>query len=235
MPPEDKDSEMEQFAEGLESDRLIDIYVGDRSIPYKVSERLLVCISYYFLRAIKNEHLGNEKSGTLRFPDDDVEAWNALLFFKYWSYLPTCVDPQELRGNEEHRRKLIKYWALGDKYDVKEFQDTVMLQLLRELAHQRTNLEAVKLAFENTAPGSKLRRLYAEEVVYMVEEGKAWNHDHFDTFDGVPGFTSAYMHATNRYKLAEDADEFFHRTGKDGSWRDYMVGDRKDEGEKEEE
>ena len=71
---------MTTIASSLLSDRLVKIYVADSAQPFHVQQRLLESTSEYFIRALRPDGFGEGKSGTLRFPEDDVKIWQILLY-----------------------------------------------------------------------------------------------------------------------------------------------------------
>ena len=69
-----------------------------------------------------------------------------------------------------HQELLVRCWVLGDKYDVTGFQDDAMPGLLHVLDEDETTCDVIREAFESSAPGSVLRRLFAEEAIVLVQE-----------------------------------------------------------------
>ena len=177
------------------SDRLIKIYVANFASPYLVPESTLSDVSDYFVKAIKNDGLGNGIHGTLRFPVDEPEAWKLLL---YWMSKRTLPSLSYLKDAHLKQSRLVHLWILGDKYNIPHIQDLAMLELLRSVQGDVTSLDIVKFAFENTLPGSKLRLVMAEEGVQAIELGGN-RYDRLEMFDGVPGFSAELMRAMARH------------------------------------
>ena len=90
----------------------------------------MTSISEYFVKAIKNEHLGSGTAGTMKFAEDDPGAWKMLLYWKIKGSLPLLQDVPSYGGQQ---LLYTRAWILGDKYDIGEFQDLVMLELLQRL------------------------------------------------------------------------------------------------------
>ena len=182
----------------LKTDRLIKIFISDDPEPVHVSEKTLVNASEWFAAAIRHEQWGSEP-GVLRFPEDDLDAWKSLLFWLFKKSVPEWAS--DGTGNDCEAFHLIQCRCLGEKYLLSEFQDAVMHELLGFLAngHQTLQLEAIKEAFENTAAGSLLRKLSAEEVVWQLKVTREISSKEMDHFDGVPGFASALTEALERW------------------------------------
>ena len=196
-------------------------------MPYCVQETVLTSISDYFVKAIENQHLGTVQPGTLTFPEDNECAWKSLLYWKINGSLP------ELDGldDKELQLQLVQLWVLGDKYNITELQDLAMLELLEILRSDITSIDIVKVAFENTALGSPLRKLMAEETVYLKRQLGSWKNENFDKLDGCVGFTAALFEAMDQVDEDDDNlsemgerrlqdDDDGERTEK---WKEYMV------------
>ena len=179
------------------------------------------------MRAIKNEHLGGVSPGSMRFPADELDAWKMMLYWKIEGDLPDLDDVEDYHGEE---LLYTRAWVLGDRYDIKEFQDLVMLELLRLLKTCEFRFDIARVGFENTAPGSKLRKVMAEEIVTLVRNSGKWKNENFEKFDGVPGFTTAVFDAMNEWE-EDDGDIAEERLSPDETydgpqrWKAYMVTD----------
>ena len=208
----------------LKSDRLIKIIVGNATTStFHVHESLLTKVSEYFVKAIKNEHLGSDEPGVLQFPHDSQDAWELLLYWVFKGAMPvrTAYSHDDIAA-------FVGCWCLGDKYLMPELQDQVMLDLLLVLEGDKfASVDIVKQAFENTAAGSKLRDVMAEEVLRTMH---LWDNDggvEFDDYDGIAGFTAAIVAAKDR----DPKGDYFYDRFRDNSlsytskWRYYMVGE----------
>ena len=136
-----------------------------------------------------------------------------------------CSDDDNLA----EQLRYVRLWVLTDKYDIRGHQDDLMLELLDALQYCRTILGIIKEAFENTPPGSKLRKLMAEETVRLIKSCEGWKYENLDELDGVVGFTAAVVQAMATYddkepnlgasRLRIDEDD-----GWTEKWKEYMVG-----------
>jgi len=104
----------------LESARDIKIVVGtENPRSFFVQQQLLEHTSEYFTKALRNQHLGKDSEpGVLKFPTDNVAAWQALLFWMYKGSVPwDDVESQE--------DVAVRAWVLGDKLCIPDFQNEV--------------------------------------------------------------------------------------------------------------
>ena len=204
---------------------MIKLFIGQQTTPYLVQETLLTDIATYFANAMKWDDRSSEPSGILRFPDDDEDAWKVLLHWIIKGKLPTT------RSGQATQMLWVHCWILGDKYNIAAFQDDVMVELVFELAHQKTSLEIVKTAFEGTIEDCKLRKLMAEETVDLIRTTKDWCHKKLELLDGVSGFTPALLKAMDEHDLlldgAGDTTTLRARMTSGGisQWKAYTVGD----------
>ena len=122
-------------------------------------------------------------------------------------------------GVAQGTRSLVRTWILGEKYQLPEFQDLVMLELLEHLDCWEYSMAVVREAFEGTPVGSPLRKLMAEEAVEMVRWGLV-DKEELDVCDGVVGFTRAFAEA---YEAYMDNGDVVFRYLKYHKWHELMV------------
>ncbi|KAK5165100.1 uncharacterized protein LTR77_009197 [Saxophila tyrrhenica] len=187
--------EMMAFVAGLRVDRIIDVYIGKNTDACQIPESTLINTSPVFVKALQHQHLGGDPPDTLRFPDDNAGSWIMLLWWKAKGNVPTprCNFRTET---------FVQAWIMGDKYDIKDFQDDLMLEIIVHLETNVLDLRTAKLAFENTVPGSPLRTLMAEELADQVrqEDGAKGFQEIFSMFEGVVGFTAEVVEALDTYE-----------------------------------
>ncbi|KAK5702599.1 hypothetical protein LTR97_003544 [Elasticomyces elasticus] len=221
------------LAVSLQTDRLVDIYVGEittESRPYRVQQVVLEKLSEYFVVALKRETFSEGPSGRLHFPDDDVDVWQVLL---QWAIQR---DVPHWEGIDEEIRisLLIRCWVTGDKYALHDFQNEIMLEALMCFCGPVED-EDVYLGVKLTAPGSAFRCLMAEEMVFKVYTEKEVEFTDLNKLDGTM-FMGDFLSA--KQILDEDNGAFSTRarfgtqaeahigTGPGGVWKKFMVGDR---------
>ena len=175
-------------------------------------------MSEYFKRALANaDSFGGEKD-VMRFPEDDATAWETLLYWKIQGYLHRAFAEDA----ESDIMQSIRCWALGDKYDVKNFQDVVMLDLIALLSSRGVKFNVVRFAFENTPQKSPLRTFMAREAI--ITYSTCLNLDapqELEVFDGVRGFMTEFMNAVERRGRKENLTVDLSIPG---DWSEFMVG-----------
>ncbi|KAK0938649.1 hypothetical protein LTR29_009748 [Friedmanniomyces endolithicus] len=220
----------------LQADRLIDIYVGEvtpETTPFRVQQVLLGQLSDYFDSALKTDTFVEGKQGRLHFPEDNVSAWKVLLHWAFTRMLPHWFK-STAEGNLDDGTAmlLVDCWVLGDKYQIHAFQDEVMMEMLCWLVYSPGSCDVFKRGVELTSPGSKLRRLMAEGLEELYEDG--YESSDLDQFDGMQ-FLEDYVQAKRRrddhvsQHLATRFGcngEVTLEAGPGGTWKEYMVGDK---------
>lgn len=205
----------------LEADRIISIYFSDKTKPVRLQQCLLESVSEYFVKALRNEHLGSTgEAGILRFPEDRVDTWNVFLYWLLKREMPKDV----LKVND---LLAVRCWVLGDKYDIPVFQNLAMVALIRKYDNESPSLEVIKEAVSNTRQGSVLRRIMAEECVVRLQrlEPDALSPNDMDQLDGY-GFMRDFFEAQ-----LSDVDDYRGISGHGdriecfSTPNDYMVGD----------
>lgn len=154
----------------------------------------------------------------MTFPEDDVEVWKILLYWRINGDFPS-------RAVHRNNQLLVHCWVLADKYDIAEFQHLAMKHLIDGLCdsdYASMELTTVKLAFESTAPGSMLRQFMADWTVVLLL-GKKITYDDLELCDGIAGFASAIARAYDR--LWEHDHGF--RDSMAGGKEDKVVGERR--------
>ncbi|KAK4895399.1 hypothetical protein LTR27_006463 [Elasticomyces elasticus] len=226
-----EESSRSRIARSLQTDRLVDIYVGAITVetkPYRIQQVVLEKLSEYFVVALKRDTFSEGQHGRLHFPDDDMDVWQVLL---QWAIQR---DVPHWEGIDEETRVslLIRCWVMGDKYGVHDFQNEIMLEALK-CVRGPVEDEEVYLGVKLTAPGSALRCLMAEEMVYKVYVENDVAFTELDKLDGTM-FMGDFLIAKQIFD--EDKTAFGTRarfgtqaeahsgTGPGGVWKKFMVG-----------
>lgn len=204
---------------------MIKVYIGpDRDTkPFLIQPVMLRLLSDYFCRALMPGRFKEGNEGVLHFPEDDLDVWDRIMF---WTFRRTLFPKRQSSEDEtrESQALLVRCWAHGDKYGISGFQHRVMIDLLLLTRPHRFSLGTVKLGFERTAPGLKLRELLADEVALQLKKKKKpLESEGLDSLDGVVGFTSALVEALARH--SDTREPRFKKGSKGGGrWKDLMVG-----------
>lgn len=189
--------------------------------PYLVQQAVLQTTSEYFVKALRNDSFREGREGRLHFPDDDAEAWEVLLFWMLKRKIPDL-------GSEE--QVLIASWALGDKYGIVAFQDEVMLETLKIFNDEWVLEETIAKAIRLCAPGSKMHKLVAEELVLQVYDVGMVDRDELPSMIEGTGILVEFLGALERY--TSDINAFSHRLRRHteeypllAHWTDYLDGE----------
>ncbi|KAK3113458.1 hypothetical protein LTR53_009231 [Teratosphaeriaceae sp. CCFEE 6253] len=238
MACEDEDASpaLGELARALQSDRLVEIYVGtisDQTKPFRVQQVLLEELSDWFTRALKRDTFIEGEQARLHFPKDDRDVWEVLL---HWAIKRTLPNNAELLDEKATQDFLWpRCWALGDKYNAQAFQNAVMMEMLKISHDVGFHRDEIKHAVELTCSGSPLRRLMAEELVWHAcHQNGDPEFTGLDDFDGN-AFMEDFLRALRTYQDNEIAFSALIRlggrheavvgVGPGGTWREYMVGD----------
>ena len=213
----------------ISEDRLITVLIGEGEWQQKfmLQDTLLRRTSRVFSAALNNEHLGEGDKGVLKFPEDDVAAWKVLVFWMFDKKLPEEDFSAEL--DEKLQLLLVECWVLGDKYEIPEFQDLVMLELLHHFNSKGITPETAKRAAAMTTSGSKLRILAGRQIAQYATGGTKMAIDTFDGALGVEGFASEVIELIRPGNTSGKTWVVTYIGQKDGKWRlqmwkDFMVG-----------
>jgi len=189
-----------------------------------IQQILLERTSEYFVKSLNHAHLGNGEADTLRFPEDEPEVWEMLL---YWIFERKLLTDDA----NEFAMLLFKCWVLGDKYDIKQFQDNAMFALLRSLDSNSMAMlfetDEITSAIEQTAPGSVMRTLFMEEMVMMIWYHEEWAYDDLKDYASL-NCLGDILRARDLYQQDERAVIYRFTVPRDGSqapWTKFMVGD----------
>ncbi|KAK4962984.1 hypothetical protein LTR10_000611 [Elasticomyces elasticus] len=215
-------------------DRLIEVYVGERrseSKPFRVQQVLLEQLSEYFVKALRRDSFSEGEDGRLSFPEDDLDVWEVLL---HWAVVRSLPAWSSTNGKEKEAL-LIRCWVLGDKYQLSPFQNEVMLDLIMYQSTDLAGVENLMLGVKLTRPGSELRRVMAQELVWRIQAHGDVEVSQISELDGTMS-TVDFLKAQTEYY--EDKDMAFTGQSKFGStppsddvlgpqgiWKEYMVGD----------
>lgn len=222
------------------TDRLIKIYAGTSEVPYLVSQAALCNASEYFVKAIKNEHMGKDNIGVLRFPEDDGDAWQVILFWVVKERLPSIdqfpgsseapLDRQS--GGEDVQMNLYQSWILADKYLMPKLQNAIMRKLLSNLEVNYQGKDSAERALQGHTPSSIIGRLASEGLVERLYGGhNGENPEFLNSLDGVPGAVLSIATALENFcrtsVTPDDCEEFRkswpNREEPSEVWKEFMV------------
>lgn len=215
------------IASSLKSDRLIKITVGSNKNdePFLISQRRLESASEYFCKALRLDSFKEGRTGQIDFPEDDYDAWAVLVF---WMTNTFNIEKYEVAPD-----LLVKCWVLGDKYEIPEFHDQIMLELLRIFESTLATEGTIKLGSELSPADSVLGRLIAEEAANCLRNREVDFESLEAAFSGY-GMLKHFVLARDKCERDKNCydtrfeDLAADRTAqgksvKRPSWRDYMI------------
>lgn len=141
---------------------------------WHLPKELLTNSSPFFDAALKTGCFAEAKSKVVNLPEDDVDAFALYIRWLYVGEIGTdycIVDHNHCDDQyccEAAVETLIQAWVLGDKLGCAIFKDLVMLGLIRTLNLEFIHPNNVRTAYERSAPGSKLRKLFLDQLRYDV-------------------------------------------------------------------
>jgi hypothetical protein len=214
-------------ARSLETNRMIKIVIGDRQEPYLVAQSTLENTAMYFKKALHHHgKFGTGDRNTLTFPEDNVSAWEFLLYYMKKDVVPRLDEP-----TDGYMLQRVSSWILGDKYGISGFQELIMPELLRYVDAAWSgfflSFEVLETAFAAAAPDSLLTILAAEEAAIQYANGVITSTE-LDVLAATPGFTAAMTDANNRRSRSESTFDYRLPTKTSPTvqyWRQFLVGD----------
>lgn len=143
---------------------------------WHLPKELLINASPFFAAALIGSFV-EAASKEVKLPEDDTDAF--ALFIR-WLYIGETAAIDCICGydyNEPHRcpaasvQTYVQAWILGDKLGCPIFKDIAMLGLVRTYYPELINTKTVRIAYEKSAPGSKLRKCLLDLVRYEAWAG----------------------------------------------------------------
>lgn len=176
--------------------------------------------SDFFQRALGNEDSFGGEKGVLRFPDDNSDAWDALLFWRLQKENPTSLL------ETYSMRQLVHSWSLGDKYGVVDFQDLAMLELIKQAQDNYIPLHCITLAFEVTPAISPMRAFMAREACITIWNG-SYDKEEYKILSETDGVLLELLSAFEDYmrKRSDDFNELIVDHKYKDDCQEFMVGD----------
>jgi len=157
---------------------LIEIYIGPRTEnnpPLFVQKDVLCNRSRYFRQAL-NRPFREGEEGTLNFPEDSKEPWEALLYYlHYEQFLPGRDDDQ---SHDSYLLSLAHAYLLGDKYGLASFQNRIIHEYFEcagnETIGEEISIECILQVMQVLPSGCPLRTVILQQLVNDVAHlGKA--------------------------------------------------------------
>ncbi|THZ08703.1 hypothetical protein D6C91_10074 [Aureobasidium pullulans] len=148
----------------------VKILVGPEKEAYSVHKELL-CFYSDFFRAAFNGSFKEAIESQIELPDAEISIFEA---FQTWLYARTLLNAEDPMDKPDrpfyHSHPILaKLWIFGDKYQIPLLQNNVI-----DTMHEKVEKDklapstCVALAYENTLPGSCLRRAVVDIVAHRA-------------------------------------------------------------------
>ena len=137
---------------------------GDQQKTWYLPKKVLTRCSPFFDAALNGKFV-EASSKVINLPEDNPIAFEIWVT---WLSLGKCKD---LFGTD-YDNDYVRAWTLGDKLACPAFQDHVMFQFLSWwVSGEGLYLDTIKLAYEVSSPGSKLRHLFIDWFAWNKRNG----------------------------------------------------------------
>ena len=142
----------------------VTLIIGTTKERYVLHKDLL-CFYSDFFRAAFNSSFKEATEREIELPDTEIEVFEA---FQVWLYT------QDLPQNEALPTSvylewplLIKLWVFGDRYQIPLLQNNA-IDAITDKANKDNTVPIfwINLTYENTVPGSRLRKAITDIMVY---------------------------------------------------------------------
>lgn len=155
----------------------INVVVGPGQVIFGVHMALNCHYSAYFEAAMKHP-FEEKKTKIVTSDDESTETFRTFVHWLYTGHLLAFIEDAP-KGRTINQQEAITAWIFGDKRGASMFQNAA-INAWREdaVSFHRVGFDH-KLIYENTAPGVKLRKMYADTItcVSTFEYFKAENKD----------------------------------------------------------
>lgn len=211
----------------LRNQRMARVLVGSElSKDFVVPWVTLENISKAFAQELKShKNADSDGYGRVQLPHDRPQAWGMLLHWQVKGHLPSMRGEKlDGDGTFENDAQLLALqvdcWLLGEKYEIVDFQDVIMLEFLSALYRAGgVTLDLLVSALTATAPTSKLSKVMAEEAASWLNDGHAK-----EVLEKLGQCSSRDFSFGILHEAFEGSGDHSGRL-LDPTWKDYMVGE----------
>jgi hypothetical protein len=158
---------------------VVTVEVGAEKKAFSVHKDLLIFYSDYF-RGAFNGSFSEAASGKISLVDESGDVFDVINRFIYTRQLSDDIE------SDLEFEMLIKAWLFGDKYLMPSLQNRVMSVLIEKIAkNDELPTPHLELIYNNTLPGSPLRKLLVDYTAYegdmedvvASDGGERWPHE----------------------------------------------------------
>ena len=147
---------------------MVSLYVETYEQPYKVQRTMLTRISKWFERALNGNFVEAQKQ-ELDFPGISAKTLELFLFWLFEGEV-ACSSQGNVSKTYDPERKeqleQVRLWIFADQHLMPTLQNEVMERLedLSADLDAQIPLTTVRIAYENTPPGSCMRHFMMDQV-----------------------------------------------------------------------
>ncbi|KAL9032777.1 MAG: hypothetical protein Q9180_006312, partial [Flavoplaca navasiana] len=148
----------------LQGTQLVTVDVGsdEGAESWTIHKRLLAHHSPFFAAAF-NGNFAESATNTVSLIEDDPDAFK---LFVQWLYSGELALGELASDSKSLPRVACLAWALGDKLQCPVFQDRAMLQLLAYHKYEWLLEDTMRLIYNVSPSGSKLRSFAVDTICY---------------------------------------------------------------------
>ncbi|EME40827.1 hypothetical protein DOTSEDRAFT_37577 [Dothistroma septosporum NZE10] len=155
--------------------------------------------------------------------EGDKDAFEILLFWLTKRCVPSHDIDRHGEGDDHQEifTILINCWLIGASYQIRAFQDAVMLELLKLLGPFSVSLITLRHAPKQSRPGSSLRAVMLEELTWSIARDR-FDHKDLAVLDDTPSLLSEYIPTPRRH--SGHGEEDWGERVENGKWKKFLFG-----------
>ncbi len=138
----------------------VNVGSGKDAESWTIHKSLLAHHSPFFAAAF-NGNFAESATNTVSLVEDHPDAFQLFVQWLYSGEIACDLDDEDDLPNV-----LCLAWALGDKLQCPVFQDRAMVQLLAYFKYKWITVDTMRLIYNISPSGSKLRSFAADDVFY---------------------------------------------------------------------
>jgi len=209
---------------------VIKVIIGPDKTTFLVHKDFLCYYSPYFAGALREGAFKESETQTVELDHADVEAFGLLVTWLYTQKIPITISPLPKGGKDDDDDKpswnaLVHLWILADYLQIPMLQNSAMDEVLRKQERlEKLPSETFLIIYENTGPGSFLRKVMVDLIVWRGLEDSTYfakKHNEFPK-DMLIEMATAWTSKSNEMDivdiedLLDDSKNYHVKTGVGG-------------------
>ena len=167
---------------------VVTLEVGRKRARFYVHKDCLCNASPFFKAAFTGGF--KENSGTMELPDDKADTFEQLVQWVYRQKIELALTGDRKTIGVQYD-KLIQLYLMADKYSIVPLKNTIMGIIYGNVhsEHYRiASLRNVKLIYENTVRGSRMRRFVTQSYAWSVKADWYQQANISESLSDIPEF-----------------------------------------------